>query len=825
MALACFLHFHFQKHNKMLRAIVLSGSRTVVAVVMVLIVSLDICVASSPQLNTIMPRGVQRGHEHVLTFSGARLQETQEVFLYADGVTVKNIEQVDANNVKVTVEIAADCRLGSHVAQLRTTSGISEYRTFFVGAMAEVAEVEPNNEFDKPQPIEHNLTVTGVVTSEDVDHYRIQATAGQRISVEIEGVRLGNQLIDPYIAILDEKRFEVHARDDTPLLKQDCFISFVAPEDATYTILVRDASYGGNGNCHYRMHVGNYPRPGLAFPAGGQIGTEAEIQLLGDPTGPITHKVAVAAPGRYSSGLFYSDDQGVTPSPIAFRASELVNVMDVEPNSGFDNSTKVAVPSALNGKLQEPGDQDWYSFECKQGQVFDIDVFAQRINSPLDVVINVYGPDKNHIQGNDDSRGSDSYYRFTAPGDGLFYIRVRDLLGRGGEDGVYRVEISPPKAGLAISIPRVARYSQYRQSIFVPKGNRFATLISASRANFGGELKLLQDQLPAGITMHAMPMAANLNLMPVVFEAAADAEIGGQLVDLNASHVDDAKNIKGGYRNSAMLVLGPPNNTMYVGCNVDRLPMAVINPLPFRIEIVQPKAPLVREGSMNVKVIVHRDEGFTAPITLQFPFRSPGVGTRGTVQIPEGKNEAYYPLNANGNAQISQWPMYVLANSNVGGNAWVSSQLATLNVTERFVTFEIARAACEQGQETRFICKLNHIAPFEGEATAELLGIPPHAEVEKLTFNKSTEQLVFTVKTKPETPVGKHTGVFCRVHIPCEGETVVATAGRSELQVDKPLPKQKAAPKPVVAAEPPAEKPLSRLEKLRQSAREQKGNQ
>ena len=793
---------------------------------LLLLGNVNLAVASSPQLSIIMPRGIQRGQEHVLTFSGARLQETQEVFFYSEGVTVKNIEQVDDKNVKVTVTVAPQCRLGEHVAQLRTTSGISDYRTFFVGALPAVAEAEPNNEFEKPQVIEHNVTVTGTITSEDVDHFQIKASAGQRISIEVEGIRLGNQLVDPFLAVLDEKRFEVFATDDTPLLKQDCFISFVAETDAVYTILLRDSAYGGNGNCHYRMHVGQFPRPKIAFPAGAPSGKETEIQLLGDPTGPLTHAVTVQESEDFRNGLFYEDEHGVTPSPVKFRVSELSNVLEAEPNSGFENSTVGSFPAALNGILQENGDRDWFQFEGKKGQVINIRAYAQQIGSPLDIVVNIYGPDKKHIQGNDDARGADSFFRFTVPADGIYYLRIRDLLERGGADFVYRLELTTPSPSLYLTIPRVSRYSQYRQSIFIPKGNRFGTLINALRGNFAGELKLLQDNLPPGITMHAMPMAANLNAMPVVFEAAEDAEISGALVKLLGQHVDEAKQIEGSYNNIGHMVGGPPNNTQYVGCRVNRLPMAVIKPLPFRIEIVQPKGPLVREGSKSIKVIAHRDEGFTAPITLQFPFRPPGVGTRGSIKIEEGKTEALYPLNANANAQIREWPIYVLAESNVGGSAWASSQLATLNVTERYVTFEISRAACEQGQNTQFICKINHLTPFEGKATAELVGLPPHAVAPKLEFDKTTEQLVFDVQTKAETPAGKHTGVFCRVRIPIEEEVIVATAGKSDLQIDRPLPKKQVAAKPA----PPkpvktTEKPLSRLEKLRQAARDQKGSQ
>ena len=803
----------------------LSGWQTLTILALAILATAP-AVASSPQLNNIMPRGVQRGHEHVLTFSGARLQETQEVFLYGTGVLVKNIEQVDENNVRVTVDVATDCRMGEHLAQLRTSSGISEYRTFFVGALPAVAETEPNNDFTQPQVLEHNVTVTGVITNEDVDYFQIQATEGQRISLEVEAIRLGNELFDPFLAVLDENRFELHVQDDTLLLKQDCFLSFVADRDATYTILLRDASYGGNANCHYRLHVGHFPRPSIAFPAGGSAGQETEVRLMGDADGVLNHQFQPQPEAGLRGGLFYQDERGITPSPIPFRVNDLTNAFESEPNSGFDNSTLVSLPAALNGILQEPGDQDWYRFDCLQGQVWDIELYAQRIASPLDAAINVFGPDKKHIQGNDDSRGADCYYRFAAPADGTFYLRVRDLLGRGGDEFVYRVEITAPKPAMTLSIPRIDRYSQYRQSIFVPRGNRFATLISASRENFGGELKLLADQLPAGLQMHALPMAANLAVMPVVFEASEDAELHGQLVDFRGSHVDDEKQILGGYQNSGLLVRGPPNNTQYVECPVDRLPMAIIQPLPFKIEIVQPTAPLVRDGSKSIKVVVHRDEGFNQAITLQFPFRPPGVGTRGSVQIPADGNEAWYPLNANQNAQIREWPIYVLANSEVAGTAWASSQLATLAVAERFVTFEIARAACEQGQPTQFVCQINHLAPFEGKATAKLLGIPPHCEVPELEFDANTTELIFPLTTKPETPVGKHTGVFCQVTIPYAGELIVATAGRSELQVDQPLPQNTAAAPPAAdATAAPTEKPLSRLEKLRQTARAQKGDQ
>jgi hypothetical protein len=158
--------------------------------------------------------------QHELVFSGARLEEPQEVLLYFEGVTVDKIEPIDANQVKVTVTVAADCRLGEHVAQLRTLSGITEYRSFFVGPFPAVDETEPNNEPEQALAVAFNHTVGGFIAPEDVDRFRITATAGQRISVEVEAIRLGTIMIDPYLAAFGPDGEEIASQDDTPLLNR-----------------------------------------------------------------------------------------------------------------------------------------------------------------------------------------------------------------------------------------------------------------------------------------------------------------------------------------------------------------------------------------------------------------------------------------------------------------------------------------------------------------------------------------------------------------------------------------------------------------------------
>src|SRR5438067_8147886 len=126
--------------------------------------------ASSPSLGGIQPRGAQRGTEAVLTFQGARLADAQEILVYYPGIAVKKLEVVNDATLKVTAAIAPDCRLGEHAFRVRTATGVSELRTFWVGAMPVVDEKEPNSDFDKPQPIPLNCTVHGVVDNEDQDY-------------------------------------------------------------------------------------------------------------------------------------------------------------------------------------------------------------------------------------------------------------------------------------------------------------------------------------------------------------------------------------------------------------------------------------------------------------------------------------------------------------------------------------------------------------------------------------------------------------------------------------------------------------------------------
>ena len=782
--------------------------------------------AASPSLGGIAPYGAQRGTEIEVNFNGGNLADAQEILLYYPGIKVLQLEAVNETTIKTKLQIAPDCRLGIHAMRVRTATGVTNLRTFNVGALPEVAEVEPNNEFATPQKINLDSTVNGFVNNEDVDYYLVEAKKGERITAEVEGIRLGNTFFDPYLAILDAKRFELASCDDAALVWQDAVASIVAPEDGAYIVQIRESAFGGNGACTYRLHVGRFPRPTAAIPAGGKPGEAINLRWLGDALGeraePFTVPAATAPWALLAEpfGLFAKDDKGLSPSPNVFLISELGNVLEVEPNEAAAAATAFEAPMALNGVISQDGDVDCFKFAAKKGQVYDIRVLARGIRSPLDPVMYVNRSNGAGVGANDDSGGPDAYLRFSAPEDDTYVITIKDHLGKGRADYAYRIELKPIQPELVMGLPERQQYVDV--TVDVPQGNRTAFLVSANRRDFGGDLTLEMKDLPAGVTLETVPMAANQTTVPVLLTAAPGTPLSGTLVDVIGRHADPNQKIEGHLEQVTGLARGQ-NNILVWGHTAHRMATAVTAEAPFTINVIEPKVPLVKNGSMSLKVVATRKEGFTAPINVRMLYNPPGVGSSGDIAIAEGQTEALIPLTANGGAEVKVWKIAIMGEATVGnGRVLVSSQLANLDVAEPFLGFAFNAAAVEQGKETDLVVKVTANKPFDGEAAVQLLGLPFEATTEPLKLTKDTAELVFKVKTTAKSPAGRHKTLLCQAVVTANGEPIVHGLGPGELRFDVPLPPKPnapaPAPMPVAVAQAPAparEKRLTRLEQLR----------
>ena len=778
--------------------------------------------AASPSVTRHAPMGGQRGTEVELTLSGARLQAPSGLLFYRPGIEVRSIEPgaKTGEQVRARLALAPDCPLGEHPFRLRTASGLSAVRIFRVGPFPLAEEVEPNNAFEQPQAVALNVTVEGVVKNEDVDYYAVEARKGDRLTAEIEGIRLGTAMFDPYVAILDAKRFERDVSDDTALLLQDSVASIVVPEDGRYLVQVRETSFAGSDESRYRLHIGTYPRPRAVHPAGGAPGETVTVRYLGDVAGPL--EAAVPLPAQEGPFDLYAQRDGLSaPSPNLVRVFAGANVREAEPNNERGQATASDAPPALafDGLVGAPGDRDWYRFKATKGQELTIDVLARRLRSPLDPTLALHGPDGNKIADNDDAEGPDSHLDFKPPADGEYTLVVTDHLGAGGESFAYRVEIRPVAPTLALSVPVFKKDTQEYQAAAVPRGNRFAILLAAKRDNLSGALQAALDGLPAGVKAIVPDFVDGADQVPVLFEAAPDAPLAGALVDVRAKGKAGEREVPGRFAQTVELVRGNPNNTVYYKTTVDRLALAVTEEAPFRLELDQPKAALPQAGSLRLRVKAERKPGFDGVIAIKLVHAPAGVSSSSDLSIPAGQSALEIALNAAGDAATRTTRIVVIGSAQVGGGElWVSSGYADLEVCAPWVRGKLLLATVQRGAPAEVVCGLEQLRPFEGPARLRLFGLPPKTSAEEKTFTREAKEVVFQVKTEPDSPTGQHKSLFCSMDLQINGESIQQTiTPTGTLRID-PVPaatvaEAKPAPPPTPA--PAAEKRLSRLEQLR----------
>src|SRR5262245_228303 len=515
--------------------------------------------AAGPSVESVAPAGGQRGTEFALTLSGSGLADAKELLLYSPGVSCAEVKAVSENEVRVRLKAAADCPLGGHALRLRTARGLSELRTFRITPFPVVEEKEDNNTPAEAQAVAANVTVAGRIEEGDTDCYKIELKKGQRLSAEVEAVRVGAALFDPVLTVYGPDGKELTTVDDTPLLRQDAFVSLTAPRDGAYVVLVRETNYGGDDNFRYLLHLGHFPRPAAVFPPGGPAGEEVALRFLG-AGGEIAQTVRLPATADPDHGVHATEEGIPSPSPNPFRVSPFPNLIETEPNDDLGTATRAgrSLPLAFNGIIGRKGDVDHYRFRAARGDAFQFESFAYRLGSPLDTVVTILDAAGEVLVANDDDGSHDSRLRFVAPADGEYVLEVHDKRGQGGPEYVYRIEATVPRLELKVFLPRPNRLSQEGQALVVPRGNRVTTFLAVQRTGFDGEVTIRPGTLPAGVSLSVDPVPADCFLVPVVLEATADAPVGGALVELTATgKAADGKTVRGEFVQVVDLVGGP----------------------------------------------------------------------------------------------------------------------------------------------------------------------------------------------------------------------------------------------------------------------------
>ena len=114
--------------------------------------------------------------------------------------------------------------------------------------------------------------------------------------------------------------------------------------------------------------------------------------------------------------------------------------------------------------------------------------------------------------------GKDSVVHFTAPADGDYIVRIRDVQGMGGENYAYRLTVHPPRPDFRLSVnPRNPN---------VPVGGSIPVTITASRLDgFDGPIDVSVEDLPPGVHATRGVIAPGQVSTVVLLSADPDAKL------------------------------------------------------------------------------------------------------------------------------------------------------------------------------------------------------------------------------------------------------------------------------------------------------------
>lgn len=789
-------------------------------------------------IGSTTPRVGQQGTTVEMTIQGMCIKDAQEIVFYHPGIKAVHIEPLPdlqypiglahggriKEQIRCQFEIAPNCLPGEYPFRIRTATELSSLGTFHVTRFPIIDESEePANSNDTIQTalkVTPNVTVRGRMGSSnrgDVDLYCVPAVAGQPLSVEVDSVRIADvhyadSEYDLAVRILDEAGHELASNDDNALHLQDPMVALKLTKDGFVYVEVTRSVFAPSDRA-YSLHIGTNRRPLVAFPLGGQAGTNQTFRMLGDPLGEFDKTFAVPKDVRYFE--YFGD----APSPVSLRSSDYPNVLE-DVAAGV---TKVdRLPVALNGIIARRGETDSYRVSIRKGDRWRLRLFAATLGSPVDTTLRIRPIDSTGLTGmveleiDDASTNDRDVYGVLGRAGGLkdildpsviweakadsdYLIEVSDPSGAGGPKGVYRIEMEPVVDAVHTLLASTANDWQEcprTSGMVIPKGNRWTVNVSLPQgqgSKFDGELELIAHGLPAGVRLVAPRVPAGKTRWPVQFIAGPESNPGTALITLEAKPVDASKKIESRSYQSIPFI-NHSGGDAWRTVKLDQFVLAVTEPAPFSIEIQRPPAALVRGGELAIPIKVLRSKGFEGPIEFQCDWVSQGVGVQPTSIIPAGENQGVLHISGEMKAPLGLCPLVVTASTMredldpyLGtGRVRVSSSIVELMIAEPFVELASEPASVRRGERKRYQWTVKPKSPFEGQATVKLLGLPKGVSmVEPLPIlTKDSQAIEFQIEATDEALLGSVRDITCEVRVQVAGQQIHQRTGNGTLRID-----------------------------------------
>ena len=368
-----------------------------------------------------------------------------------------------AQRVIVRFKIAPDASPGRRELRLAGGSWISNPMPFYIGKAPEFAEprYQPPPSKKKNGSFTWPCVLNGQIRPGETDCFDFEAKKGDVMYFDLKGrvlqPFLGDGVPGHFQAVLevtDENGSRLAFADDR-YFDPDPVLRFEAPATGRYRLLVRDALYRGREDFVYRIEIDGNPRP---------------YRMLPPPEFAVT--------------------------PVKF-----------EEQVGKD--VCLSIPSVVEDVLPKAGACRAWSFRAEKGETIVADVWARRLASPVDALLEIFGPDGKRICVCDDVRRPriglvmqhmDPTVMFTAPVSGRYRAVVRDNAGAGGPDYRYYLRIDRPRPDFrAYGCPSVVECGGIGIfSVVVERRDGFSGPVKIALRNPDGYRIVGENTVPAG---------------------------------------------------------------------------------------------------------------------------------------------------------------------------------------------------------------------------------------------------------------------------------------------------------------------------------------
>ena len=448
----------------------------------------------------------------------------------------------------VEVTVAPDAKPGPHEIRLVTPRGVSNPLVFDVGQVPEFSRKpmtsaslqvlgKEEQALRKRPPEEEEMAVTvpctanGQMASGEVNRHRFQARKGQRLVITTEARQLIPYLADavpgwfqPVLRLYDAHGKEV-AYDDDYRFKPDPIIFFEVPQDGEYVLAITDALYRGREDFVYRVTIGELPFVTGIFPLGGRAGALPKILMKGWNL----DAAQLVPPAKDAEAGVYQvtavNKNGLVSNGVPFAVDTLPEASDQESNNDPAHAQKVTLPVIVNGRIDRKDDWDVFQFTGHAGDTVVAEVYARRLDSPLDSLLKVTDAKGNVLALNDDcedlgsglnTHHADSYVKVALPADGTYYVHLGDTARCGGPEYAYRLRISAPRPDFALRVVPTSVGLRSKNSASLP-------VYVLRKDGFTGPIKLNLKNPPQGFSATPATLTGTQEVVQLGLKADATA--------------------------------------------------------------------------------------------------------------------------------------------------------------------------------------------------------------------------------------------------------------------------------------------------------------